>query len=212
MVAAGMKIVFMTMVSSLYAPVAEVVDWGSAHPEIAPVRLISNCSGLPGLTSETSPLGYGCQYDPDGEIEACAKEIFEAEIEASDTIVPPDTEFRYGGGQWQVAGGVAEAASGKSWAELFTDIYGEPCGLTHSGFAHQYHFEGQEAAAQNGFPYPAAFDSNLDNLVPTDNPLVEGGMYTTIDDYGKLLMMHLRVDFAAMYECMMTRRLVNACR
>ena len=100
-------------------------------------------------------------------------------------MVSPDTEFRYGGAQWQVAGGVAEAVTGQTWFQLFDTIYAEPCGLTASGFSHQLLF----GASGN---YPFGFDGDLERLRPTDNPFIEGGMYTTIDDYGRLLLMHLQ--------------------
>ena len=173
-------------VMDMYAPIVESVDWGRAHPEIQPVHLISNSSGLPGLDSMTAGRGHICQFFSRGSLQECARTIFEAAPDGGDTIVPPDTEFRYGGGQWQVAGGIAERVSGRSWNQLFEEVYATPCGLTSSGFSHQGQF------AQEGFSYPTGFGADINNLAPTENPWIEGGLYTTIDDYGKLLMMHLR--------------------
>ena len=175
-------------VMNMYASIGDVVDWGQSRPAIQPVHLISNTSGLPGLQSLTAARGHLCQFLPGGSLQECARTIFEAEPAVGERIVPPDTEFRYGGGQWQVAGGLAEIASGKSWGQLFDEIYAAPCGLTSSGFSHQSHF----APMDLDLIYPSDFDADLNNLRPTDNPWVEGGMYTTIDDYGKLLMMHLQ--------------------
>lgn len=180
-------------VMDMYAPIADIVDWGQARPEIKPVHLISNSSGLPGLESTASGSEYLCQFLPTGELQECAQTIFESEPLADD-VIPPDTEFRYGGGQWQVAGGIAEAASDQSWNELFNEIYAVPCGLESSGFSHQNQFD------QEFLGYPLDFGSNIDNLMPTDNSWIEASMYTTIDDYGKLLMMHLKGG-----ECGMTQ-------
>ena len=64
-------------------------------------------------------------------------------------IAAPDTEFRYGGAQWQVAGAVAEVASGKSWAQLIDEIYVQPCGL--ETLAYNNHFT---QLGTPGFEYP----------------------------------------------------------
>ena len=52
-------------VFDMYAPIANIVDWGETHPLITPVQLISNSSGLPGLLSETAYRGHVCQFRPD---------------------------------------------------------------------------------------------------------------------------------------------------
>ena len=48
----------------MYQPIAEIVEWGSNQPRIAPVHLISNSSGLPGLYSTTASRGHVCQFIP----------------------------------------------------------------------------------------------------------------------------------------------------
>ena len=99
----------------------------------------------------------------------------------------PDTEFRYGGAQWQVAGAVAEVASGRSWAQLIDEIYVQPCGL--ETLAYNNHFTQLGAP---GFEYPTAFAGDPSTLQPTDNPNMEGGVYVAPADYAELLLMHLR--------------------
>ena len=168
------------------APVAEVVGWGAANPEITPAQLISNSSGLVGLLPNPVYGPYLCQFDPLGSLRECAETIFTTPDDDAD-IVPPDTEFRYGGGQWQVAGGVAEAASGRSWSDLIDEIYVQPCGL--EALAFNSHFAQLESET---FQYPPSFDSDPSTLSPTDNPNMEGGAYVTTGDYGALLLMHLR--------------------
>ena len=99
----------------------------------------------------------------------------------------PDTQFRYGGAQWQIAGAVAEIASGKPWAQLIDEIYGQPCGL--ETLRYNNHFTQLGAVT---FDYPVAFDADPATLQPTLNPNMEGGAYLAPGDYAKLLLMHLR--------------------
>lgn len=167
------------------APVAEAVEWGSANPDITPAQLVSNSSGLVGL----SDFGYGpylCQFSPAGTLQTCAESVFTTPLD-DDLVIPPDTQFRYGGAQWQVAGAVAEAVSGKTWSELVDEIYVQPCGL--EALEYNNHF------LQLGVPefeYPDGFDGDPATLEPVDNPNMEAGAYTTTGDYAKLLLMHLR--------------------
>ena len=168
------------------APVADAVDWGVGNPEITPAQLISNSSGLVGLLPNPAYGPYVCQFLPIGTLQACAEQVFTTTDDDAD-IVPPDTEFRYGGAQWQVAGAVAEVVSGKSWAALIDEIYVQPCGLDVLAFNNPFtQLEGDP------YRYPASFDSDPSTLMPTDNPNLEAGAYVTTGDYGALLLMHLR--------------------
>lgn len=172
------------------APVAEVVDWGAGNPEVTPVQLLSNSSGLVGLIDEPTFPPYLCQYLPVGTLQDCAETIFTT-TDDDDRVVPPDTEFRYGGGQWQVAGAVAEVASGQSWAELVESTYVEPCGVDSLGYNN--HFAQREVLG-DGDPlaYPRNFGADPATLAPTTNPNMEGGAYIDPLDYAELLLMHLR--------------------
>ncbi len=171
------------------APVAEVAEWGEANPDITPAQLVSNSSGLVGLIDMANSTPYLCQYSPNGTLQECAETIFTTPDD-DEHVVPPDTEFRYGGGQWQVAGAVAEVASGKSWAELIEEIYVEPCDL--DVLAYNNHFLQGLAGGAAAFSYPLDFDGDPSKLKATDNPNMEGGVYVTTGDYAKLLLMHLR--------------------
>ena len=168
------------------APVADVAGWGAGNPEVTPAQLISNSSGLVGLLPNPAYGPYVCQFLPIGTLQACAEQVFTTTDDDAD-IVPPDTEFRYGGAQWQVAGAVAEVASGKSWAALIDEIYVQPCGLDVLAFNNHFiQLEGDP------YRYPASFDSDPSTLMPTYNPNLEAGAYVTTGDYGALLLMHLR--------------------
>ena len=167
------------------APVVDAVDWGSGNPEITPAQLLSNSSGLVGLFPNPAYGPYVCQFLPVGTLQDCAKSIFTSPDDAAD-ITRPDVAFNYGGAQWQVAGAVAEAVSGKSWAELIDETYVQPCGVDSLAFNNHFTQIGA------GFNYPVAFNSDPSTLIVTDNPNLEGGAYITAPDYGQLLLMHLR--------------------
>jgi len=172
-------------------PIVDAIgDWGDNNPQITPAQLVSNSSGLVGLGPNPTYGPYLCQYIFTGTLQDCARQIFTTPQDDAD-VADPDTEFRYGGAQWQVAGAVAEIVSGKSWAQLVRETYIEPCNLS-SGFGYNNHFVQVMAADGNLFGYPAGFDGNPGVLMPSDNPNMEGGAYTTIGDYGELLLMHLR--------------------
>lgn len=169
----------------LEAPVADVVEWGAGNPEITPAQLLSNSSGLVGLAPNPVFPPYLCQFDHTTTLQACSEEVFTTEAD-DDRIGPPDTAFDYGGAQWQVAGGVAEAVSGRTWAELVDELYVGPCDL--GALAYNNHF----AQLPSGFSYPDGFDGDPGVLAATQNPNLEGGAYITTGDYGELLLMLLR--------------------
>ncbi|MCB0992206.1 MAG: serine hydrolase [Acidimicrobiales bacterium] len=167
------------------APVAEQTGWEPTGYAITPAQLLSNSSGLIGLVEGLLFPAYLCQFRTDGTLSECGRQIFTTEADDSD-VVAPDTEFRYGGGQWQVAGAVAEVVSGQPWNELVDEVVFGPCGLESTGYNNHF---GQFAP---GFGYPGRFDGDPSVLEPTDNPNMEGGMYTTTGDYAQLLLMQLR--------------------
>ena len=169
----------------LDGPIAEIVPWASDHPDITPAQLLSNSSGLPGLF-DGQPDDYLCQYYHWDTLQNCAEVILTSKQD-DDELIEPDTEFRYGGAQWQIAGAVAEVASGMSWEELFRRTYIEPCELENTGFANHIY---QLFELVHG--YPDGFNGDPTTLVSTDNPFMEGGLYSTLDDIAKLLLMHIQ--------------------
>jgi CubicO group peptidase (beta-lactamase class C family) len=170
----------------LDAPVSDVLSgFGQYKAGVTTAQCLSGSSGMLGFIGGTGFGPYICQYIQRGSLQSCTKSLYVADD--ADESVPPDTEFRYGGAQWQIAGGVAEIASGKSWAELLQEIYIEPCDVPSLGYDNQYEraqLEGHERS------YPNFFLE--DGPTATKNPNIEGGAYITSGDYGKLLLMHLR--------------------
>ena len=171
----------------LNQPLQDFLGWEGTYPDVTTAQLLSNSSGLVGLFPDPAFGPYVCQYLYTGTLLECGKAIFTSTRAAND-VLPPETTYRYGGGQWQVAGAVAEAVSEKSWAALFEEIYTEPCELESSGFNNHF----VQLPSPDLLGYPAGFEGDPDNLMPTQNPNMEGGLYTTTGDYGKLLLMQLR--------------------
>lgn len=168
-------------------PIVEYVPWAVGHhTDVTVAQLLSNSSGLVGLLPQPEYAPYVCQFLPTSELEACGATAWSTPDDDAD-VVPPDTEYRYGGVQWQIAGAVAETVSGKPWAQLVDEIYVQPCGVESLGYNNHW-----LALGGSGFTYPADFDGDLTLLAPTENPHMEGGLYITPTDYAELLLMHLR--------------------
>lgn len=167
------------------APIEGVVDWAIGNPDITPAQLISNSSGLVGLGPDLLYAPYLCQWGVPNTLQECGEAVFSSSADDADQI-PPDTEFRYGGAQWQVAGAVAEAVSGRTWGQLIEEIYVGPCEVNSLGYISL----GAVPIGPEG--YPVAFGGDPDSVTPSENPNVEGGAHINVSDYGKLLLMHLR--------------------
>lgn len=174
-------------------PIVEIVGdaWGDDGDDLGDrtiAQMVSNSSGLVGLAPNPAYPPYLCQFLADEEIESCARAIYTTPND-DDDLVAPDTEYRYGGAQWQLAGGVAEVASGERWDALVQRILVEPCGLGDD-FGYTNHWLALVGA---GLGYPANFDGRDLSILPdTGNPHMEGGVYVTTPDYAELLLLHLR--------------------
>ena len=168
-------------------PIAEYVDWAAGeNPDVTVAQLLSGSSGFVGLLPDPAYGPYVCQFLPTEEIEDCAATAWTTPDDDGD-IAPPDTEFHYGGVQWQIAGAVAETVSGKSWSELLEETYVEPCGVESMGYNNHWTVLGSD-----GFDYPADFGGDTGRLPETENPHMEGGLYIDPVDYAELLLMQLR--------------------
>lgn len=183
-------------------PIAEYVPWAAGeHPDLTVAQLLSNSSGLVGLGPNPTYSPYLCQFLADQEIEACATTAWTTAGDDAD-IVEPDTEYRYGGVQWQIAGAVAETVSGKPWAQLLDEVYVRPCSVESLGYNNHW-----ATLGGGGFGYPADFDGDVSLLAPTENPHMEGGLYIDPIDYAELLLMHLRDGFCGDTQVLSTEAL-----
>jgi CubicO group peptidase (beta-lactamase class C family) len=163
-------------------PIANYLPWqGVWDPAITTEHLVSNRSGIPGLFNLfTRPADYSphiCQYVPGGTLLECAETLFTTPLPALATT-PANTAFDYGGSQWQLSGGVAEIVGGGTWAQLWDEYIGQPCDLEVARFG-------------NNLSLAEAWDGSPDSLVGLDNPNMEAGMMSSLDDYGKLISLHL---------------------
>lgn len=116
----------------------------------------SGQGGLPGLVD--------IRQDPTISLADSAKAI--AALPLKDA---PGKVFRYGSPAFQVAGALAEQATGQSWSQLFEERIGRPLGLRRTFWSNPLWPE----------------------LSPSDihNPNLQGGLVTTAEDYGKFLTM-----------------------
>ncbi|MBN1091514.1 beta-lactamase family protein [Blastococcus sp. TML/M2B] len=168
-------------------PIAEYVDWAAGqNPGVTVAQLLSSSSGFVGLLPSPAYGPYVCQFLPAGELEQCGTGAWTTPADDAD-IAPPDTEWRYGGVQWQIAGAVAETVSGRTWAELLEETYVEPCGVDSLGYNNHWTQIGEGLSG-----YPAEFGGDPGVLAPTENPSMEGGLYIDPVDYAELLLMQLR--------------------
>lgn len=152
-------------------------------PSIA--QLLSNASGLKCPRNSTQSSRWDCQFNNEDRLLNCAHGVWESHTKEA-LLDPPDREFCYGGAQWQLAGAAAELASGQSWSELFESIYEVPCALENSGFTNQY---GPDSDPRRRWAdYPHSFSTRELSA----NPNIEGGMFSTVPDFSKLLLMLLR--------------------
>ncbi len=160
---------------SVEAPIADYLPWEGVYGDRTVAQLVSNTSGIPGLGSLGVYGAHLCQYAPAGTLEACARTIYSTELEGT---VPAGSTFDYGGSQWQLAGAVAEQVSNSTWRQVFDAYIAEPCDLEVFQFGNMW----SNLAAWTGSP---------DSLQGLDNPNIEGGAISSLQDYAKLLLMHL---------------------
>jgi CubicO group peptidase (beta-lactamase class C family) len=85
-----------------------------------------------------------------------------------------------------LAGGVAEQTTNKSWRQAFDQYVAQPCRLE----VFQYGNLGVDWSIL-GFD-TTAWTGNPDSLTGLDNPSIEGGAISNLQDYARLLLMHLR--------------------
>ncbi|NOT88071.1 MAG: beta-lactamase family protein [Lysobacter sp.] len=141
------------------------------------------------LFSHTSALPGGddvCMSNPQYTLETCANRILQQPL-----IGQPGTVFSYGGNSMQVAGRMAELASGKAWDDIFIAEMVTPLGMNATDFA---------------------TSSTAPGYVRTDNPRIAGGVRSTLEDYGKVVDMVLAygcLDNTLLLSCLPSRRFLS---
>jgi CubicO group peptidase (beta-lactamase class C family) len=109
-------------------------------------QLLSHTSGLPKAGS--APY-KGC-----ATLEEAARFLLGLPL-----LAPPGTVFQYNGSGMQIAGRIAEQATGKAWAEIFDEALVRPLGLQATSYG------------------------------ATPNPVLGGGIATSLDDLGRFVQM-----------------------
>ena len=137
-----------------------VGEWWPTAPAdkraITLAQLFSHTSGLPGDES-------GCIANALTTLQACAGQIL-----AGPMIAAPGSTFAYGGLSMQVAGAMAERATGLGWDVLFARELTAPLALTATDFG---------------------LNSTAPGIVTVPNPRIAGGIRSTLADYRKLMAM-----------------------
>jgi len=157
-----------------YFPTVEAAKQG-----ITLEQLFSHTSALPGGDDV-------CLSNPLYTLATCANRILQQPL-----IGQPGKVFSYGGNSMQVAGRMAEIATGKSWDDLFIAEMVTPLGLT-------------------GTDYTAS--ATAPGYVRNTNPRIAGGVRSTLDDYGKVVDMVLGwgcLDYRADGACLPGRRFLT---
>lgn len=155
--------------------VENYLPWEGVYGDRTVGQMLSHTSGIPGLSGLADYGPHNCQFMPQVQLQDCARIIYNYELPGTE---PPETVFDYGGSQWQLAGAVAEVVSGSTWAQAFDEYIAGPCNLE----VFQYGNMWSDLSAWNGSP---------DSLVGRDNAHVEGGAISSLQDYAKILLMHL---------------------
>ena len=121
-----------------------------ARSQVTLQQLLSFTSGFNRPENNSS----GCITDATTTLAACAREIHDVGLETA-----PGAAFSYGPDHLQIAGAMAEAATGKPWAVLFREQVADPVGMTATSY-----------------PIPS-----------TGNPRIAGGVNSTASDTIRLL-------------------------
>jgi CubicO group peptidase (beta-lactamase class C family) len=130
------------------------------HGEMTVRQLFSHTSGLPGHYSSTGIPGSD-DILGNRSITLAESVGMIADIEL---LADPGTQLYYGGLSMQVAGRIAEVASGEDWLDLFEEKIAHPLDMNETDF---------------------------DGLGPTRNPRIAGSIQTSAHQYARFLQMLL---------------------
>lgn len=138
---------------------------GETFPEAPPAMHPITLAQLFSHTAGMHPDEAACLARRDTTLQACALDVL-----AMPLAYAPGTGFAYGGNSMQVAGAMAERATGRSWDEIFRSEMVQPLGLHDTDWS--------LGALRAGY-------------VPNPNPRIGGGARSTLADYARVLDMVL---------------------
>jgi CubicO group peptidase (beta-lactamase class C family) len=145
---------------SLDAPISTVLpEFNGEAARITLRELLSQTAGMGSLKA-----GFDIRQPATITLAQSAAQIAARPLED-----PPGRIFNYGGPHFQVAGAMVEAVTGKRWADLFNERIAGPLGMTHTSWLH--------------------LPRQTETPAQTLNPLLQGGVVTTAEDYMRFLTM-----------------------
>jgi CubicO group peptidase (beta-lactamase class C family)/pimeloyl-ACP methyl ester carboxylesterase len=151
------------------ATIATVVDEGKLGWDDTPARFIAGLNPMMARATLRQLLSHTAGY-PDYQPAGQPVDHYQTLTESVDHILPlmpdcaPGTRFRYGGLAMQVAGRMAECATGQAWNDLFLARIAEPLRMSQSGYA--------PVSLEDGF-----------------SPTLGGGLFTSARDMMRFLDM-----------------------
>lgn len=151
------------------ATIAAVVDGGKLSWDDPVSRWLPEFTDVKGKATLRQLLSHTSGY-PDYQPKGRHPDSYQTLAEAVAAIRPlpadtlPGTVFHYGGLAMQVAGRMAELASGKEWEALFQEKIARPLGMSHTHFT------------------PV-------DPTPGHNPMVGGGARSCVRDYVRFLLL-----------------------
>ena len=152
--------------------IATLLDDGTLHLDERASDYIDSIDGdksaitLRQLLAHTSGLPKGespCIDQPEMTLAACVDEIAHVPLAAA-----PATVFAYGENGFQVAGRMAEVATGKSFEALFHERLAAPLGMANSDWGYR---------------------SRASELLHVSNPRLGSGLRTTLQDLSRFMLM-----------------------
>lgn len=137
---------------SLDSTTGAVLGWTGPTASITLRHLLSFTSGL--------PADHACTRNASLTLAECV-----AAISEGTPVAAPGSRFDYGSSHLAVAGRMAEVATGKLWAQLFTE----------------------RLTTRLGLPASVKYYTAPRQQLGTTNPLIAGGMRASMNQYAKLL-------------------------
>ena len=139
--------------------------FGSDYPNPDPEKGAITLGQLFSHTSGMTVVNDSClmYVHRNMSLDACALSILGTPLSWT-----PGSLFAYGENSMQVAGAMAQRATGQSWAELVESELSTPLGLTRTDYG----------VNNNGVPF--------------SNPIIAGGARSTLLDYAKVMQMVLQ--------------------
>ncbi len=151
------------------ATIAALVDEGRLNWDDPVDKWVPGMHGPMARATLRQLLSHTAGY-PDYQPADRPRDRYQTLAEAVARIAPlpadadPGTRFRYGGLAMQMAGHMAERATGEDWETIFRTRIARPLGMTATGFT----------------PVPDE---------PGFSPMLGGGAHTTLSDYARFLRM-----------------------